>query len=111
MEIPGLTDQCEHTGFDHDLFKRLTCTIENGYCKTRLLLKPSHPPIPENKSITIESRTSYCSAATERLAKIGKHQKNHQVMTEPIPIGIVEPVPKKPIGAIATLHSTSSGHK
>ena len=95
LDVLGLVDKPQAISDEqfHENFSEHLKQTEDGSYTTRLLWKPDHPVLPENRDLA-EARLR---ATTKRLEKMEKLEE-YQIMKEQIKMGILEPVLSKPTG-------------
>ena len=88
-------EKSEATDFRQRYNDQIVLTID-GFYEAPLPWKSDRLPLPDNKELTLRRLQS----STKRLEKIGKLEEYHQIMKEQLNTGIIEPVPKSPMGEV-----------
>ena len=93
LDVLGLEEQFLKE-FDHQGFKDQIIQTIGGYYKTKLPWKIEHSPLPNNKELTRKRLIGM----TKRLERNGKLDEYHEVMTNQLNSGVLEPIPDEPTG-------------
>ena len=90
IDVLGLTEsKMDSTAeFNHDMFKR-QITLTDGSYTTHLPWKKDHVELPDNKELSLKRlQSTVC-----KLQKSNKLEDYHDIMTEQLESGVLEPVP------------------